>query len=87
MDHIEERLGRIRDTIIRFSCDTSVPLDVRGLRAQISLRKIALKDIQTIRSRLRPLLRNRCGGLVSIFKPANRRRRNAARTPGVKSAR
>lgn len=87
MDHIAERLIHIRNTITRFSSTTSVPLDVQGLRVQILLRKIALKDIQIIRLRLKPLLRNRCSGPVFVSKPASRRRQNPAKACRVRSTR
>jgi hypothetical protein len=86
MDHIESRLIHMRNIITRFSDAATAPLDIQGLRAQISLRKSALKDIQVIRWRLRPLLRTRCNRLVFLSKPANRRQRVSARTC-AKSAR
>ena len=87
MDHIGERLIRMRSTITRFSGAASVQLDIQVLRAQISLRKIVLKDIQFIRARLRPLLRKRCGRLVLMSKPANRRRQISAKACRTRSAR
>jgi hypothetical protein len=75
MDHIEARLNHMRNTIARFSDASFATLDVQRLKAQISLRSVALRDIRVIRCRLGPGLRKSCEDRIFISKPANRRRR------------
>jgi hypothetical protein len=77
MDFVEFSLCRLQDSVSRFVVPSAASRDVRTLRAQIELRRRALRDIEVIRYRLRPFmrceskrlrrrLRNRRGGRSSL---------------------
>ena len=57
MDFIGSSLGRLHDSVGRFVVPSAASRDVRALKAQIELRRRALRDIEVIRCRLRPFMR------------------------------
>jgi hypothetical protein len=57
MDLIGSSLYRLQDTVSRFVVPPAALRDVRTLKAQIELRRRALRDIEVIRCRLRPFMR------------------------------
>ena len=59
MDLVGSSLRRLQDTVSRFVVPSAALRDVRTLKAQIELRRRALRDIEVIRCRLRPFMR--CG--------------------------
>jgi hypothetical protein len=78
---VEHPLGRLQGSMGQFIVPSAAARDVRVLRAQIELRRHALKDIEIIRSRLRLSLG--CG-----LKRAQRRKtRSGSRSRSTKSLR
>jgi hypothetical protein len=61
MDLIEPFLRRLRKRVSRFVAPSAALRNARLLKAQIELRVLALKDIQTICRKLRPLTRRPLG--------------------------
>jgi hypothetical protein len=57
MDLIGSSLWRLQDSVSRFVVPSAALRDVRVLKAQIELRRRALRDIEVIRCRLRPFMR------------------------------
>jgi hypothetical protein len=57
MDLIESSLCRLQANVSRFVLPSAAMRNVHALKAQIELRRRALKDIETIRCRLRPFMR------------------------------
>jgi hypothetical protein len=57
MDRIELPLCHLHETVSRFVVPSAALRDIRALQAQIELRRLALRDIEIIRCRLRPLIR------------------------------
>jgi hypothetical protein len=57
MDLIGSSLGRLQDSVSRFVVPPAALRDVRALKAQVELRRRALRDIEVIRCRLRPFMR------------------------------
>ena len=57
MDFIGSSLWRLHDSVGRFVVPSAASRDVRTLKAQIELRRRALRDIEVIRRRLRPFMR------------------------------
>ena len=76
-EHISERLTHLRrlfQQIQGLPDNRAAPtIGVEGLRLQIRLREIALRDIQVIRSRLRPLFRGCCHQSFLLSRSAKRR--------------
>jgi hypothetical protein len=77
MDFVGSSLCRLQDSVNRFLVPSAALRDVGTLKAQIELRRRALRDIEVIRCRLRPFmrcdskrlgrrLRNRRGGRSSL---------------------
>ena len=56
MDFIESSLCRLQNSVGRFVVPSVVLQSARALKAQIELRQRALRDIEVIRSRLRPFM-------------------------------
>jgi hypothetical protein len=60
MDLIERSIDRLYDNVSRFIDPSSAALrDIELLKAQIELRRLALRDIEVIRYGLRPLIGGR----------------------------
>jgi hypothetical protein len=59
MDFIESSLRHLHDSVGRFIAPSVALRDVRCLKAQIELRRLALRDIEAIRRGLRPFTRRR----------------------------
>ena len=82
MDPIEVPLRNL-DAVIRcFVVPVPALRDIPTLKAQIELRRLALRDIELIRARLRPLVRRR----IERFVPGTCgpvRRRSAPRNGGM----
>jgi hypothetical protein len=57
MDLIESSLCRLQANVSRFVLPSAAMRNVPALKAQIELRRRALKDIEIIRCRLRPFMR------------------------------
>jgi hypothetical protein len=57
MDLVESSLCRLQDSVSRLVVPSAALRDVRTLKAQIELRRRALRDIEVIRCRLRPFMR------------------------------
>lgn len=57
MDFIGSSLSRLREVIGRIESPSAETWDISVIKAQIELRQRALRDIEVIRSRLRPFLR------------------------------
>jgi hypothetical protein len=57
VDFIGSSLCRLQDSVSRFVVPSAAMRDVRALKAQIELRRRALRDIEVIRCRLRPFKR------------------------------
>jgi hypothetical protein len=57
MDFIESSLFRLQENVRRFVVPPAAFSDVPALKAQIKLRQMALTDIEIIRRRLRPFMR------------------------------
>ena len=57
MDLIGSSLCRLQDSVSRFVVPSASLRNVRALKAQIEFRRRALRDIEVIRSRLRPFMR------------------------------
>jgi hypothetical protein len=75
MDRIELPLCHLHETVSRFVVPSAALRDIRALQAQIELRRLALRDIEVIRCRLRPLMRR--GGKRLV--PSLRKRRSERR--------
>jgi hypothetical protein len=58
MDFVGSSLCRLQDCINRFVVPSAALRDVRALKAQIELRRRALRDIEVIRCRLQPFMRS-----------------------------
>jgi hypothetical protein len=76
---IECALGRLQDSIGRFIIPSAALSDVQALKAQIELRRSALRDIEIIRTRLR-LSRTRATTGLARRKKASHR--TSGRNPG-----
>jgi hypothetical protein len=70
MDLIGSSLWRLQDSVSRFVVPSAALRDVRVLKAQIELRRRALRDIEVIRCRLRPFMR--CESKRLRHRPRNR---------------
>lgn len=57
MNLIEHSLCRLHDCVNRLVGPSVALQDIQSLMAQIELRRLALRDIEAIRSGLRPLVR------------------------------
>jgi hypothetical protein len=57
VDFVEFSLCRLQDSVSRFVVPSAALRDVRTLKAQIELRRRALRDIEVIRCRVRPFIR------------------------------
>jgi hypothetical protein len=78
MDRIELPLCHLHETVSRFVVPSAALRDIRALQAQIELRRLALRDIEVIRCRLRPLMRRRSKRVIpSLRKRHGRRLRQA----------
>jgi hypothetical protein len=78
MDRIELPLCHLHETVSRFVVPSAALRDIRALQAQIELRRLALRDIEVIRCRLRPLMRRRSKRIIpSLRKRDGRRLRQA----------
>jgi hypothetical protein len=78
MDRIELPLCHLHETVSRFVVPSAALRDIRALQAQIELRRLALRDIEVIRCRLRPLMRRRSKRVIpSLRKRVGRRLRQA----------
>jgi hypothetical protein len=78
MDRIELPLCHLHETVSRFVVPSAALRDIRALQAQIELRRLALRDIEVIRCRLRPLMRRRSKRIIpNLRKRAGRRLRQA----------
>jgi hypothetical protein len=89
MDRIELPLCHLHETVSRFVVPSAALRDIRALQAQIELRRLALRDIEVIRCRLRPLMRREGKRLVpSLRKRGERRLRQAPafRARGLREA-
>ena len=80
MDSVGSSLCRLQDCIDRFVVPSAALRDVRTLKAQIELRRRALRDIEVIRCRLQPFMR-------SENKRLRRRLRNRRRGRSIHSVR
>jgi hypothetical protein len=56
MDLISPFLYRLHDSVSRFEGPSAALRDIQSLEAQIELRRLALRDIEAIRCRLRPFM-------------------------------
>jgi hypothetical protein len=56
MDLISPFLYRLHDSVGRFVGPSAAFQDIPTIKAQIELRQLVLKDIEAIRSRLRPFV-------------------------------
>ena len=70
MDLVESSLYRLQDSVNRFVVPSAALRDVRALKAQIELRGRALREIEVICCRLRPLMR--CESKRLRHRPRNR---------------
>jgi hypothetical protein len=61
MDLIESALRRLQDSVSRLIAPSLALQDVRFLKTQIELRGLALRDIEAIRSGLRPFAGRQIG--------------------------
>ena len=79
MRFIESSLCRLQDCFSGFVVPSAALQDAGALKAQIELRRQALKDIELIRCRLRPFMRREekviHRGLRSRRRPISSRRR------------
>lgn len=80
MDQVEVALSDLGAVIDCFIAPTCELRDIATLKAQIELRRLALRDIQLIRSRLRPWVGRRIKGLIPRPSATNRRRQQLAST-------
>jgi hypothetical protein len=58
MSSVEDSLCRLQDSLSSFVVPSAVLRNIGALRAQIELRRRALRDIELICSRLRPFARD-----------------------------
>lgn len=89
MDPIEAPLRNLDAAIRCFVVPTPALSDIPTLKAQIELRRLALRDLELIRSRLRPLVRRRIERFVPGTCGAVRRRsasRSSSLPCGLRSA-
>ena len=70
MDSIEVSINRLHDNVSRFIGPSTALQDIELLKAQIELRRLALRDIEIIHFRLRPFIRNSLGGVGRVWTPA-----------------
>jgi hypothetical protein len=75
MDLVEPFLYRLHDSVSHFVGPSDALRDIQALKAQIELRRLALKDIEAIRCRLRPFVVRQTAG--------NRRRLHGRRVGRV----
>jgi hypothetical protein len=73
MDSIEVSINRLHDNVSRFIGPSTALQDIELLKAQIELRRLALRDIEIIHYRLRPFIKN--------SPPRGRARLDAGRVP------
>jgi hypothetical protein len=83
MDRIELPLCHLQETVSRFIVPSAALRDIRTLQAQIELRRLALRDIEVIRCRLRPLLG--WGGKRPIPSMRKRRGERLRQTPAFRA--
>jgi hypothetical protein len=82
MDLISPFLYRLHDSVSRFVGPSAALRDIHSLEVQIELRRLALRDIEAIRCRLRPLVAQQAAGCRR--RPLGRRvrRSNLTSRPG-----
>ena len=62
MDLIGSSIDRLHDNLRKFISPPTARQDIELLKTQIELRRLALRDIEIIRFRLRPFIGRRCEG-------------------------
>lgn len=78
MDQVEVALSDLGAVIDSFITPTRELRDIATLKAQIELRRLALRDIQLIRARLRPLVGRRIKSSIRRPSVTIRRRQQLA---------
>lgn len=83
MDRIELPLYHLHETVSRFVVPSAALRDIRALQAQIELRRLALRDIEVIRCRLRPHMRR--GSKRLVVSPRKRGGRRVRQAPAFRA--